>query len=210
MERTWIRGPALFSQHLHATAQKGRVPPTELLSRKKRDHPGALRFPGWGQRMSGGQLSPPDNAQKSCRGEPTWLSEGRDLSPGNLPVGSPSVLRLEWWPCRVPPGTSVHTQGEACDHGILVSINSVEGTCHRHLKYTGPFICLQVSSQPSLSHKLRGADPVSASFTAGFLRPRQCLAHSRPLVNKGRIRRQTQCRRAVLSSIVGQADRESF
>lgn len=92
VERTCIGGPALFSQHLHATAQKGQVPPTELLSRKKRDCPGALRFPSGRQRMSEasclpqtmlrspGGVSPPDSLQAGIL--------ARETCPWGAPVSS--------------------------------------------------------------------------------------------------------------------------
>lgn len=143
-EMTQIRAQALFSRHLHVAAQTGWVSPTELLSRKKRDHPGALRPPRGRQRISRDQRSPQNDAQKSYRREPTWFSAGGDLRPESLPAGSAGVLRLEWCPCRVPPGTSIHTRCEAYDHETLIIINSLEGTRCPHLKNTGPFIGLLV------------------------------------------------------------------
>lgn len=92
-------------------SSEGTVSPTELLSGRKGGHPGALRPRCGRQRISGGQPSPQKEALRSCRREGTRPSAGGS-QPGHLPVRSPGVLRLEWWPCKVPPGTSAYTQCE--------------------------------------------------------------------------------------------------
>ena len=86
VERTQIGGPALFSWHLHATVQKGQVPPSELFSRKKRGRPGALRFPSGRQRMS----------EASCLPQTMLRSPAVVSPPGSLQAGISAPETCRW------------------------------------------------------------------------------------------------------------------